>query len=322
MRGALGVGVGEHRLTPGGGRRAEAPAALRATIRHGASPRRPGSIAFDGAAGPQQIAGPLSRGCGKKRTALQKPSPRGASPRQAPAEPHAEDGLAPAAAAPSARSSPRAVAAARHRQRRGPGQRASRFRPVATRIITCRRRRGGRCPLQVAVARQRPQREELRIAVVAQVEHPREAAAGVVLLGPDPSGVLAALQPGDAPRHRRMVGLAGRHQAEQRPGGLRGARTARAHSLCSPACSCRSPRPSRRRGSGCDTASRPPCAPSGTRVHAGGVQGAQRRPGPVDVVDAPAAEPAAVGQLLALQIGERALSSADCRSARPAGPAC
>src|SRR5207244_1697 len=51
---------------------------------------------------------------------------------------------------------------------------------------------------EVAVAGEGPQGEDFRIAVVAQVEDAREAAAGVVVLGPDAAGVLMILQPGDA----------------------------------------------------------------------------------------------------------------------------
>ena len=39
--------------------------------------------------------------------------------------------------------------------------------------------------LEVAVARERPQREELRIAVVAQIEHARETGGGVARLVPE-----------------------------------------------------------------------------------------------------------------------------------------
>src|SRR5207253_6029705 len=74
--------------------------------------------------------------------------------------------------------------------------------------------------LQVAVARERPQREEFPVAVVAQVEHARETSRGVKLLVPQPVRALRARKIIDAARDRRMIDLARRHQAEQRPGGL------------------------------------------------------------------------------------------------------
>src|ERR1700731_4392930 len=75
--------------------------------------------------------------------------------------------------------------------------------------------------LEVAVAGHRPDREEFRIAVIAQVEHARETSGGVARLIPE---AVAALRVGkifDAARDRRMIDLARGHQAERRPGGLR-----------------------------------------------------------------------------------------------------
>src|SRR5437588_10825946 len=74
---------------------------------------------------------------------------------------------------------------------------------------------------QPPVAGQRPEREEGAITVVAQIEHAREADRGVPRLVPIAIAVLAGDQIGDAARHRRVGNLAGRHQGEQRPGGLR-----------------------------------------------------------------------------------------------------
>ena len=51
---------------------------------------------------------------------------------------------------------------------------------------------------QVAIARQRPQREELRVAVVAQIEHARETGRGVARLLPESVAALMALQIFDA----------------------------------------------------------------------------------------------------------------------------
>src|SRR6202035_5548454 len=74
--------------------------------------------------------------------------------------------------------------------------------------------------LEIAVARQRPEREEFRIAVVAQIKHARETRGGVAWLVPKTVGALLRGEIGDAARHRRMIDVAGGHQAEQRPGGL------------------------------------------------------------------------------------------------------
>src|SRR5580704_1933877 len=78
--------------------------------------------------------------------------------------------------------------------------------------------------LQIPVARQRPEREEFRVAVVAQIEHARKTRAGIVLFVPE---TVAALRGGEifyAARHRRMIDLARGHEAEQRPRRLRGRR--------------------------------------------------------------------------------------------------
>src|SRR3954467_1679252 len=76
--------------------------------------------------------------------------------------------------------------------------------------------------LEVAVAGKRPEWEELRVAVIAQIEHAREARRGVMRFLPEAVRALRARQIGDAARHGWMVDRTGRHQAEQRPGGLRG----------------------------------------------------------------------------------------------------
>ena len=110
--------------------------------------------------------------------------------------------------------------------------------------------------LQIAVARQRPEREEFRIAVIAQIEDARETAAGVMLLAPQPVRFLRALA------DRRCRAPPRDDRPRPPPSGpaapRRSARRSRApaHSPCSPACSCRSPRPSRHPGSGSRSASR------------------------------------------------------------------
>src|SRR6267154_4030151 len=71
--------------------------------------------------------------------------------------------------------------------------------------------------LEAAVARQRPEREEFRVAVVAQVEDARETGRGVARLVPEAVSGLVAQQIVDAALHRRAAELAGGHQAEHRP---------------------------------------------------------------------------------------------------------
>src|SRR5690349_9845892 len=73
---------------------------------------------------------------------------------------------------------------------------------------------------EIAVARQGPEREEFRIAVIVEIEHARKTAAGVMRLAPQPVTLLRGFQIIDAACHRRMIDLACRHQAQQRPGGL------------------------------------------------------------------------------------------------------
>src|SRR3546814_1844321 len=67
-------------------------------------------------------------------------------------------------------------------------------------------------------------REVGAVAVVLQIENPREAVAGPVVLGPARALSRLLLQEGDTAAHSVAVDLAGGHQAEQRPGGLRGGR--------------------------------------------------------------------------------------------------
>src|SRR5580704_1708545 len=52
--------------------------------------------------------------------------------------------------------------------------------------------------LEIAVARQRPQREEFRIAVIAQIEHARETRRGVARFVPETVGALVRGEIGDA----------------------------------------------------------------------------------------------------------------------------
>ena len=140
--------------------------------------------------------------------------------------------------------------------------------------------------------------------MVAQVEDAREAAAGVGVLPPQAARVLGPPQPGDAALDGGMVDLACRHQPEKRPGGLRGVGGSGliaavvelvARAVLAPAAVCVLDRDQPVGG----LAHARPRA-----VEARGAERAQCRPCAVDVVHAPAAEPAAVRHLLALEIVE------------------
>src|SRR6516225_10289414 len=68
--------------------------------------------------------------------------------------------------------------------------------------------------LEVAVARERPQREEFRVAVITQVEHARETRSRVAWLVPETVVALRVCQIVDPALDRGMVDLSCRHQAE------------------------------------------------------------------------------------------------------------
>ena len=138
--------------------------------------------------------------------------------------------------------------------------------------------------------------------MVAQVENAREAAAGVGVLPPQAAGILVPAQPGDAALDGRMVDLLCRHQPQQRPGGLRrrGGRllvTAIVELVAGAVLAPAAIRILDRDQPICSLAHARP-----RPVEARGAQRAERRPGAVDVVHAPTAEPVAVGHLVALEI--------------------
>src|SRR3954453_19048060 len=168
------------------------------------------------------------------------------------------------------------------------------------------RDRSAVAPLEIAVAGERPEWEELRVAVIAQVEHARKAGRGKAMFGPEAVRPLRARQIGDAARHRRMIDRAGRHQAEQGPRGLRGRARRRliapvAELVALPAFAPAAVGVL----NGREPLDRPPHRRR-RRIDPGRVERAERRPGAVDVVHAPAAEPTA----LRLLFGEKAFDAA------------
>ena len=159
---------------------------------------------------------------------------------KAPAMPKLTSAVTPARRnSDSARSVPAADRRRRQRKRSCRSRRAivaSAARPVTAPIfITCRKvgRPGVPAP-QVAIARQRPEREKGAVAVIAQIEHAGEAHRRIGFLVPEPVRLLRLHEEADAARHRGMIDFAGRHQPEQRPGGLRRACSRRLRHAAAP----------------------------------------------------------------------------------------
>src|SRR5580693_969116 len=74
---------------------------------------------------------------------------------------------------------------------------------------------------QTAKPGESPEREEGAVAVITQVENPRETDGGVPGLVPVAVLVLAVDQICDPASNGRIANLSGGHQSEQRPGSLR-----------------------------------------------------------------------------------------------------
>src|SRR6185312_7219409 len=153
-------------------------------------------------------------------------------------------------------------------------------------------------PRQAAVAGQCPEREKGAVSVVAEIKHPRKPDRGEPRLVPGPVRLLRPDQVLDPPRHGPIAGFPGRHQPEHRPGGLRRRavfgdpmRHAGVVALLvlAPAAIRALPGHQPRR--------RTPHLRR-RRFQSGGVQRRESRPGAVDVIGAPAPEPAAVRLLL------------------------
>ena len=162
---------------------------------------------------------------------------------------------------------------------------------------------------QIPISRQRPQREEFRITVIAQVEHPRKASGCIPLLVPN---ALFALAASDKQHLSPPPGvyLARCHQPKQGPCRLRGRAGGRFDGPCSRACSSTPSSPQPPSGFWIEISQSTARRTIGIRsVDPCGVQRAQHRPGSVDVVHAPAAVPGAVGHLGAAQIIDAAPNS-------------
>src|SRR5690349_16203150 len=86
-----------------------------------------------------------------------------------------------------------------------------------------RRRRGRALTL---VERQRAQREDRRVEVVAQIEHLRESGRGPVVVLPGAVVLLFREEVADAAADRLRVAVAGGEQRDERPRGLRRRRRA------------------------------------------------------------------------------------------------
>ncbi len=117
---------------------------------------------------------------------------------------------------------------------------------------------------QIAIARHRPEREELPVAVIAQIEHARETGRGEALFVPQSfAGLMVAADsecragPADG---RPRLPPSGRAEPRRSATPC----SAPAHSRDNRACSSRRPRPSRHRHSGFAAASRRHGAPCRT----------------------------------------------------------
>src|SRR5262245_51155424 len=153
---------------------------------------------------------------------------------------------------------------------------------------------------QAPIAPQRPGGEIGRIAVIFEVEHAREADCGIFRLGPAGVGARAVRQMADTAGNRLGLDLAGRHQPENGPGRLRSGGHRGGVALARPV-GCASLAPPAIGTLPGDQPVDGPSDPWRLHVLAGGIEGAQGRPGAIDIIGAPAAEPRAVRFLLGLQ---------------------
>src|SRR5579863_2406891 len=103
-----------------------------------------------------------------------------------------------------------------------PTNRPERFEGISSEcpFLHAVRHSSGVAALQIPIARQGPEREKLRIAVVAQVENPRKTGRGVARLIPETILALRRRQVSDAAPYGRMVEFARGDEAEDRPRSL------------------------------------------------------------------------------------------------------
>src|SRR5258708_19090320 len=159
---------------------------------------------------------------------------------------------------------------------------------------------------EVAVTRQRPQREIMRVAEIAQIEHAREADGGVPVLLPPLAVAGIPDEVGDAALDLGAVDLSSRHQAEQRPRRLRWrarlalaapVRPIRGTILAPAVVGVLAP----------DQIVDRPAHRGRCRINPCDVQRAQHRPRPINVIGAPTPEPRSVWLLLLEEVGQTAL---------------
>ena len=176
---------------------------------------------------------------------------------------------------------------------------------------------------QTAIAGQRPEREIFGVAVVAQIEDARKTGAAVVRLAPEPVVLLAGASGTQRPRFTAHARRRRRPSARATP--------RRSAKRCF-----RRARGRHSRAGSSDRLLAPAAVlvldreqPTGRVLHlrrpggeAGGVQCAQHRPGPIDVVDPPASVPRALRPLRAAKVIEPACAGPATSPALPrAAPA-
>src|ERR1700761_6488367 len=152
--------------------------------------------------------------------------------------------------------------------------------------------------LQIAIAGQRPKRKKLRISMVAQIEHARETRGGMVGLAPETIVALRRGEIGDAARDCGVIGFTRGHQSKQSPCRLRSGAGRGFVTSVVQLVACRALAPAAVR-------ILDPLKPRNRAAHrlrlrilTRDCERAQRRPGSIDVVHAPAAEPASVPLLV------------------------
>src|SRR5215212_7799288 len=128
--------------------------------------------------------------------------------------------------------------------------------------------------------------------MVAQVEDPGEPGRRKALLGPETILRLRTRKIVDAARYGRMIGFAGRHEAEKRPSRLRGGARRRLVAGVVEAIALAAFAPAAIRVLDGNEPGGGAAHRREMRADSSGVKRAQRRPRAVDVVHAPAAEPA------------------------------
>jgi hypothetical protein len=152
---------------------------------------------------------------------------------------------------------------------------------------------------KTAKARERPERKVNGVAVIAQIEDARKPDRGVPGLIPTPVFALTFDKVADTSGNRRVSNLSGSHQAKQRPGRLRGDAVGRFAMRYSGVVGFGAFAPAAVRMLPGEQPNYRSAYFRRDGVDAECIESRQRRPGSIDVVGAPATEPAAIALLFA-----------------------